>query len=121
MAATFTAIKATPYSLVLDIAGVDGNVGTKDYGGAGGLATLVVPGPLADTLKRLASSSTLDSLNLNNANSGLVRARLVTGTAFTPVWPLQQDVHWTTTGLSAQATIGSDLIVEFRFQHSVDR
>ena len=123
MAAIVTALKATPHSLVLSIAGNDGAANALAWAGTGGIKDLVVPGPLATLLKQLATATVpaLDTLNLDGANSGKVRARIVTGVSTNPTMPTAQNIHWTTTGLSLQVAAGDTTYVEFRLQHSLDR
>ena len=121
MASTLTLKRATPYSLVYELAG-DGAQGT--IAGSGFVGDCV-PGPLKNVLRKLYASSTMDTLNLNSAVGaparGRVRIRHVEGIAATQTTPATRTIVWTTTGMQVTATAASICELEIRLAQSVER
>jgi len=125
----FTFEKATPYSIVYLLAG-DGFSAEKtglsmlsDLGANGAADT-----PIWQAIAKRCTGSpatgaanVLDRLNLNGADSGLVRIRLVAGINAPQTLPTNSVVTWTATGLAATLQDNTQLYLEIRLQHSGDR
>lgn len=129
MATTMSPIKATPYSVVYHMIG-DGSEGTRTgVQILSDLATAGVKGsPIYQLISRringaggVGSSNILDRLNLDGSDSGLLRARFVTGINNATPAPASMTVRWTTDSLSANLTNLGEIYLEFRLQHSSDR
>lgn len=123
MPATFTLLKATPYSASYIVDGGDGSEGILDYSGPAFLD--LVSGPLRTTVRRRLGS--LGSLDLTSGTGSPVSIYFPTGVNQTYSTSFNHLIHWVANGLSvtlsdsAGGEFTTKTIIEIRFRHSRER
>jgi hypothetical protein len=118
MATSITLQKATPCAAAFKLAGDNGASTTYAFSS---ISANFAAGPLKTLLRRLATNSQLDTLNLSGSRSGMVRIRHVEGSADAQATPATRTITWTTTGLTVQAAAASVSEIEIRLAHSSER